>query len=106
MVTFACPHCFGKCSATKRCRDVESSLRCASCRSCIYLSDLSAYAGGAYSETVTDASDSKRVQVLQIRETSATNESSVKKSKTAAAPAKKASQRKTIRQNKAAASEG
>ena len=64
-------------------------------------------AGGAHSQTVTDASDSKRVQVLQIRETSATNESSVKKSKTAAAPAKKkASQRKTIRQNKAAASEG
>jgi hypothetical protein len=63
-------------------------------------------AGGAHAQTVTDPSDSKRVQVLQIREVSATDESSVKKSKTVATPAKKkVVQRKTIRQTKAAARE-
>jgi hypothetical protein len=63
--------------------------------------------GGAHAQTVTDASDSKRVQVLQIREVSATTESSVKKSKSAATPAKKkVAQRKIIRQTKAAANEG
>jgi hypothetical protein len=63
-------------------------------------------AGGAHAQTATDASDTKRVQVLQIREASATNESSAKKSKTAATPAKKkVVQRKTIRQTKAAANE-
>jgi hypothetical protein len=64
-------------------------------------------AGGAHAQTAADASDSKRVQVLQIREVSATNESSVEKSKTAAKPAKKkVVQRKTTRQTKAAANEG
>ena len=63
-------------------------------------------AGGAHAQTVTDPSASKRVQVLQIREVSATDESSVKKSKTVATPAKKkVVQRKTIRQTKAAARE-
>jgi hypothetical protein len=62
---------------------------------------------GAHAQTLTDASDSKRVQVLQIREVSATNESSVKKSVSAATPAKKkVVRRKTIRQTKAAANEG
>ena len=64
-------------------------------------------AGGAHAQTATDASDSKRVQVLQVQEVSATNESSVKKSKTAATPAKKKlAQRKTTRQTKAATNEG
>jgi hypothetical protein len=63
--------------------------------------------GGAHAQTATDASDSKRVQVLQIREASATKESSVKKSKSAATPAKKkVVQRNTVRQTKAAANEG
>jgi hypothetical protein len=56
-------------------------------------------AGGTHAQTAADASDSKRVQVLQIREVSATNESSVEKSK-------KVVQRKTTRQTKAAANEG
>ena len=63
--------------------------------------------GGAHAQTAADASDSKRVQVRQIREASATTESSVKKPKTAATPAKKkVVQRKTTRQTKAAANEG
>jgi hypothetical protein len=63
-------------------------------------------AGGAHAQTATDASDTKRIQVLQIREASATNDSSVKKSKTAATPAKKkVVQRKTIRQTNAVATE-
>ena len=63
---------------------------------------------GAHAQTATtDATDSKRVQVLQVQEASATNESSVKKSKSAAIPAKKkVVQRKTISQTKAAANEG
>src|SRR4029077_12424921 len=63
---------------------------------------------GAHAQTATtDASDTKRVQVLQVQEASATNESSVKKSKSAAIPAKKkVVQRKTISQTKAAANEG
>ena len=62
--------------------------------------------GGAHAQTATDASDTKRVQVLQIREAGATNDSSVKKPKTAATPAKKkVVQRKIIRQTKAAANE-
>jgi hypothetical protein len=63
--------------------------------------------GGAHAQTTADAGDNKKVQVLQIREASATNESSVKKPKTAATPAKKkVVQRKTTRQTKAAANEG
>jgi hypothetical protein len=62
--------------------------------------------GGARAQTASEASDSKRVQVLQVRETSATKESLVKKSKSAATPAKKKIvQRSTVRQTKAAANE-
>src|SRR5262249_53163739 len=61
---------------------------------------------GAHAQTATDAGDTKRVQVLQIREAGTTNESSAKKSKTAATPVKKkVVQRKTIRQTKAVANE-
>jgi hypothetical protein len=61
--------------------------------------------GGAHAQTAADATE--RVKVLQIREASATNVSSVKKSKTAATPAKKkVVQRKTTGQTKAAANEG
>jgi hypothetical protein len=63
--------------------------------------------GGAHAQTATDVSDSKRVQVLQIREASATKQSLVKKSKLAATPSKKkAVQRNIVRQTKAAANEG
>lgn len=60
---------------------------------------------GAHAQTVTtDASDSKRVQVLQIQEASATNENSIKKSKSSATLAKKkVVKRKTHGQTKAAA---
>jgi hypothetical protein len=62
--------------------------------------------GGARAQTATEVSDSKRVQVLQLRETSATKESLVKKSKSAATPAKKKIvQQGTVRQTKAAANE-
>ena len=62
---------------------------------------------GAHAQTATtDASDSKRVQVLQIQEASATNENSIKKSKSAATPAKKkVVKRKTHGQTKATANE-
>jgi hypothetical protein len=64
-------------------------------------------AGGAHAQTAADASDSKPVQVLQIREVSGTNESAVKKSKATATPAKKkVAQRKTAKPTKAAANEG
>ena len=60
---------------------------------------------GAHAQTATtDANDSKRVQILQIQEASATNESSVKKSKSAAK--KKVVRRKNYGQTKAAANEG
>jgi hypothetical protein len=63
-------------------------------------------AGEAHAQTANDASDGKRVQVLQIREAGAANDSSVKKSKAAATPAKKKIvQKKTIKQTKATASE-
>jgi hypothetical protein len=63
-------------------------------------------AGGANAQTATDATDTKRVQVLQIREAGATNESSAKKSKTAGTPAKrKVVQQKAIGQTKAVANE-
>jgi hypothetical protein len=62
---------------------------------------------GAQAQTATDANDSKRVQVLQIREASAAKQSSVTKSKSAATPTKKkVVQRNTIRQTGAAANEG
>jgi hypothetical protein len=64
-------------------------------------------AGGAHAQTASDASDSKPVQVLQIREVSGTNEIAVKKSKATATPAKKkVAQRKTAKLAKAAANEG
>src|SRR5215469_1193022 len=64
-------------------------------------------AGGAHAQTAADASDSKPVQVRQMREVSATNESAVKKSKaTATAAKKKVAQRKTAKSTKAAANEG
>jgi hypothetical protein len=64
-------------------------------------------AGGANAQTASDASDSKPVQVLQIREVGGTNESAVKKSKATAMPAKKkVAQRKTAKPTKAAANEG
>ena len=44
---------------------------------------------GAHAQTVNNAGDSKHVEVLQIQEASATNESSGKKSKPAVTPAKK-----------------
>jgi hypothetical protein len=60
--------------------------------------------GAARAQTAADASDSKPVQVLQIREASGTNEGAVKKSKATATPAKKkVARRKTT---KAAANEG
>src|SRR6516165_5530887 len=63
---------------------------------------------GAHAQTATTgANDSKRVQILQIQEASTTNESSVKKSKSAATPAKKkVVRRKNHGQTKAAANEG
>ena len=61
---------------------------------------------GAPAQTATDASEGKRVQVLQIREASRPKESSVKKSKLVATPAKKKSGlRNTIKKSSAAASE-
>jgi hypothetical protein len=90
----------------ERRRDVDSSLRCALCRSRVYLSVFYVHRWRSACSN-TDASDSKRVQVLQVQEVSATNESSVKKSKTAATLAKKkVAQRRTTRQTKAAANEG
>jgi hypothetical protein len=63
-------------------------------------------AGEAHAQTANDASDGKRVQVLQIREAGAADDSSVKKSKAAATPAKKkVVQKKTIKQTQATASE-
>jgi hypothetical protein len=60
--------------------------------------------GGARAQTAADASDSKPVQVLQIREASGTNEGAAKKSKATVTPAKKkVARRKTT---KAAANEG
>jgi len=64
------------------------------------------FAVGAHAQTAADASDTKRVQVLQIREAGVTNVSSAKKSKTAAMHAKKqAVQRRTNRPTEAAANE-
>jgi hypothetical protein len=63
--------------------------------------------GGAHAQTAADASDGKRVEVLQTQAASATNEGSVKKSKTATTAAKKkVVQRKTNKQTKAVANEG
>jgi hypothetical protein len=62
--------------------------------------------GGALAQTATDASEGKRVQVLQIREASGPKDNSVKKSKSVATPAKKkAALRNTIKKSGAAANE-
>jgi hypothetical protein len=62
---------------------------------------------GARAQTAADVSDSKPVQVLQIRGASGTNEGAVKKSKAATTPAKKkVAQYKTVKPIKAAAGEG
>ena len=62
---------------------------------------------GAHAQAASDASDSKPVQVHQIREVSGTNEIAVKKSKATATPAKKkVAQRKTAKSAKATASDG
>src|SRR6476620_4421835 len=63
-------------------------------------------AGGAQAQKATDASDSKRVQVLQVKEGPAAKEIAVKKPKSAAAHAKKkAAHRNNLSQTKAAANE-
>ena len=51
-------------------------------------------AGGAQAQKATDASDSKRVQVLQIKEGTATKEIAVKKPKSASAHKKKVAHRR------------
>ena len=73
-----------------------------------FISLLSMFiAVGAHAQAASDASDSKPVQVLQIREVSGTNESAVKKSKATTSPTKKkVAQRKTAKLTKAAANEG
>jgi hypothetical protein len=62
-------------------------------------------AGGAQAQKATDASDSKRVQVLQIKEGTATKEIAVKKPKSASAHKKKVAHRDNLSQTKAATSE-
>jgi hypothetical protein len=63
-------------------------------------------AGGAQAQKATDASDSNRVQVLQIKEGTGAKEVTVKKPKSAAAHAKKkAAQRENLSQTKAATNE-
>ena len=63
-------------------------------------------AGGAQAQTATDATDSKRVQVLQIKDGPATKEIAVKKPKSAAAHAKKkVAHRNNLSQTKAPTSE-
>jgi hypothetical protein len=63
-------------------------------------------AGGAQAQKATDASDSNRVQVLQIKEGTGAKEVTVKKPKSAAAHAKKkAAHRENFSQTKAATNE-
>ena len=63
-------------------------------------------AGGAQAQKATDASDSKRVQVLQVKEGAAAKEIAVKKPKSAATHAKKkAAHRNNLSQTKAATNE-
>ena len=63
-------------------------------------------AGGAQAQKATDASDSKRVQVLQVKEGAAAKEIAVKKPKSAATHAKKkVAHRNNLSQTKAATNE-
>ena len=63
-------------------------------------------AGGAQAQKATDASDSKRVQVLQVKEGAAAKEIAVKKPKSAATHAKKkAAHRNNLSQTQAATNE-
>ena len=63
-------------------------------------------AGGAQAQKATDASDSKRVQVLQIKEGTAAKEIAVRKPKSAATHAKKkGAHRNDFSQTKAATNE-
>ena len=66
---------------------------------------LTLIAGGAQAQTATDATDSKRVQVLQIKDGTATKEIAVKKPKSASAHKKKVAHRNNLSQTKAAANE-
>jgi hypothetical protein len=66
---------------------------------------LTLVAGGAQAQTAIDATDSKRVQVLQIKEGTATKESAVKKPKSASAHKKKVAHRNNLSQLKAPTSE-
>jgi hypothetical protein len=59
----------------------------------------------ATAQTATDPSDGKRAQVLQIREASGPKESSVKKPKLVAGPAKKMAALRNTRKSSAAANE-
>jgi hypothetical protein len=66
---------------------------------------LTLVAGGAQAQTATDATDSKRVQVLQIKDGPATKEIAVKKPKSASAHKKKVAHRNNLSQTKAPTSE-
>ena len=66
---------------------------------------LTLIAGGAQAQTATDATDSKRVQVLQIKDGPATKEIAVKKPKSASAHKKKVAHRNNLSQTKAATNE-
>ena len=71
-----------------------------------FVSSLTLIAGGAQAQTATDATDSKRVQVLQIKEGTATKEIAVKKPKSASAHAKKkVAHRNNLSQTKAPTNE-
>ena len=62
-------------------------------------------AGGAQAKTATDATDSKRVQVLQIKDGPAIKEIAVKKPKSASAHKKKVAHRNNLSRTKAPTSE-
>jgi hypothetical protein len=62
-------------------------------------------AGGAQAQTASDATDGKRVQVLQIKDGTATKEIAVKKPKSASAHKKKVAHRNNLSQTKAATNE-
>jgi hypothetical protein len=66
---------------------------------------LTLIAGGAQAQTATDPTDSKRVQVLQIKDGTATKEIAVKKPKSASAHKKKVAHRNNLSQTKAATNE-
>jgi hypothetical protein len=66
---------------------------------------LTLIVGGAQAQKAIDATDSKRVQVLQIKEGIATKEIAVKKPKSASAHKKKVAHRNNLSQTKAPTSE-